>query len=146
MIENERQYRITKAWLERFAQSAQEIGASDSVSDPLIHAAVVAQYESQIEELQRDLADYDALRGGQITSLDVESLTALPEALVRARIAAGMTQKDLAKRLGLKEQQVQRYEATRYKGVSLERAQEVVNALGAQIHESLTLPSAEKAS
>jgi len=81
-----------------------------------------------------------------VTTLDVESLTALPEALIRARIAAGLTQKELAVRLGLKEQQVQRYESTRYHGVSLERTQAVVDALGVRIREHLTLPTDEKAS
>ena len=146
MIENERQYRIGKAWVEKFAQSAQQMAEPGAAADPLIQAAMVAQYQSQIEELERDLADYDALRGGQVTTLDVESLTALPEALIRARIAAGLTQKELALRLGLKEQQVQRYESTRYHGVSLERTQAVVDALGVRIRQHLTLPTAEKAS
>ena len=33
----------------------------------------------------------------------------LPIELIRARIAKGLTQKDLARKLGLKEQQIQRY-------------------------------------
>jgi len=107
---------------------------------------MVAQYESQIEEMQRDLGEYDALRDGRVAHLDVESLTALPDALIRARIAAGLTQKELALRLGLKEQQIQRYESSRYSGVSLERAQAVVDALGARIREQLTLPAAGKRS
>ncbi len=146
MIENERQYRITKAWVEKFTQSAQQMAEPGAAPDPLIQAAMVAQYQSQIEELQRDLDEYDALRSGRVASLDVDSLTALPDALIRARIAAGLTQKELAARLGLKEQQIQRYESTRYSGVSLERAQAVVDALGVRIHERLTLPTAEKAS
>jgi len=48
----------------------------------------------------------------------------------------------LAERLGLKEQQVQRYEATRYSGVTLERLQAVVDALGIQVREQVILPVA----
>ena len=140
MIENERQYRISKAWLEKFAQSAAQMAQPGASADPLIQAAMVEQYESQAEELRQELAEYEAPRAGQVTSLEVESLTALPEALIRARIAAGLTQKDLAARLGLKEQQVQRYEATRYAGVSLDRIQAVVEALGATIREQVLLP------
>jgi len=44
-----------------------------------------------------------------VSVLELESLAELPEALIRARIAVGLTQKGLAGRLGLKEQQVQRY-------------------------------------
>jgi len=56
MIENERQYRISKAWVEKFAQSAQQMAEPGAAADPLIQAAMVAQYQSQIEELERDLA------------------------------------------------------------------------------------------
>jgi len=143
MIENERQYRITKAWVERFSQSAQQVALGGEVPDPLIQAALIAQYTSQVEELQGELDAYEALRSGQVASIDVDSLIALPNALIRARIAAGLTQKELAARIGVKEQQIQRYEATRYAGVSLERAQAILDALGVQIREHLTLPISE---
>lgn len=146
MIANERQYRITKAWLKKFSDSARHVAESNDIADPLIRAAMVAQYESQVEELRHELDAYEALRSGHIVSLDVDSLAALPDALIQARIAAGLTQKELATRLGLKEQQVQRYEATGYSGVSLERAQAIVDALGVHIREHLTLPPPEKAS
>jgi len=69
----------------------------------------------------------------------------LPEALVRARKAAGLTQKELGRRLGLKEQQIQRYESTRYAGANLTRVQAVVDALGVRIHERVILPTAASA-
>jgi DNA-binding XRE family transcriptional regulator len=146
MIENERQYRITRAWVEKFAESAPRMSEPGASADPLIQEALVAQYQSQLEEFRRDLEEYDALRSGHVASLDVESLTALPEALIRARIAAGLTQKELGARLGLKEQQIQRYESTRYSGVSLEKAQAVMDALGVRISEHLTLSTPEKVS
>ena len=49
MIENERQYRITKAWIDRFSRSAQQIAQGGDVPDPLIQAALVAQYASHVE-------------------------------------------------------------------------------------------------
>jgi transcriptional regulator with XRE-family HTH domain len=82
------------------------------------------------------------LRGGHVAVLEFDTLTALPDALIRARTAAGVTQKELAARLGIKEQQVQRYEATRYAGANLERMQAVAEALGVTIHERVTLPAA----
>jgi hypothetical protein len=59
VIENERQYRITKAWVDTFARSAREMAEPGAVADPLIQAAMVAQYESQIEEMQHDLAEFE---------------------------------------------------------------------------------------
>ena len=59
---------------------------------------------------------------------------------MQARIAAGLNQKDLADRLGLKEQQVQRYEATGYQSASLARLREVVDALGVKVRKDIFLP------
>lgn len=44
----------------------------------------------------------------------------------------------LSERLGIAEQQVQRYEATTYAGVSIERVEAVADAVGLRITEELT--------
>ena len=71
------------------------------------------------------------------------SLADLPDALVRARIAAGLSHRELAARLGLKEQQVQRYEAERYAAASLSRLREVMTALGVELEGDVQLPTSE---
>jgi HTH-type transcriptional regulator / antitoxin HigA len=53
--------------------------------------------------------------------------------LIAARIIKRLSQKDLARRLGLQEQQIQRYEAERYKSISLARLQKVARALGVRL-------------
>ena len=49
---------------------------------------------------------------------------------LRAQIARGLNQKTLAGRLGLKEQQIQRYEASEYASASLARIRSVAEVLG----------------
>lgn len=142
MITNERQYRITKAEAERFEEALARAEEQSAHLHPRLQQAMREGLESQLQELREQLAEYEALRSGRIAVLELDSLGELPDALVRARISAGLTQRELAGRLGLKEQQVQRYEATRYAGVSLERIQQVVEALGAKIRERIILPSA----
>jgi ribosome-binding protein aMBF1 (putative translation factor) len=141
MIANELQYRHTRQWVERFEQARAAVDAQADLH-PRARKALRDQYDSQIEELRDQLAEYEALRAGQVREFELRSLKELPDALIRARIAAGLSQQDLAKRLGLKAQQVQRYEATRYAGVSLERVQAVADALGVQLHERVVLPTA----
>lgn len=63
----------------------------------------------------------------------VDSFDELPQALVKARIALRLSQKDLADRLGMKEQQIQRYECTDYRSASLSRLHDVVQALGVSV-------------
>jgi hypothetical protein len=121
VITNERQYRITKSWLERFERARAGVELEGATLQPRARQAMRDQYESQIEELREQLAAYEALRGGQVAVLELHSLRELPYVLIRARTAAGLTQKALAQRLGLKELQIQRYEATRYAGASLDR-------------------------
>lgn len=53
----------------------------------------------------------------------------LPEMLIEERYRLGLTQKQIAERMGLKEQQIQRYEATKYQSASLRRIGEVAKAL-----------------
>ena len=48
------------------------------------------------------------------------------------------TRKELADKLAVAEQQVQRYEATQYKGVSVERQQAVADALKLRVREVIT--------
>ena len=69
----------------------------------------------------------------------METVEDLPRALIRARIAAGMTQEGLARRLGVKPQQVQRYEATEYESASFTRICKVVQALGLKMAKSVRL-------
>jgi len=146
MIKNERQYRITKTEVEKFRASLEKWDATPpSGVDPIIHAAQKAAIESQLHDLQREVSEYDELRSGQTHVLEVASFEDLPDALVRARIALGLSQKELGERLGLKEQQIQRYEATGYSGASLARTTEVVNALGVRIRKEVFLPSAPNA-
>jgi len=146
MITNELQYRMSRRWLERFIEARASV---DEQSQLPVRAqqAFRDQYDSQIEELRQEIADYDSLRSGEITVLELNSLRELPEALIRARAASRLSQEGLAARLGLKKQQVQRYEATRYAGVSLERIQAVAEALGVTIREQVvfeTIPSAPR--
>ena len=143
MITTERQYRITKAAAERFAQALahEEQGAH---LDPRLRHAMREGIESELEILREQLAEYEALRSGRIAVLELDSLTALPDALIRARIAAGLTQKELATRLGLKEQQIQRYEATAYASASLRRITEIMQALQLQIADEMLLRASRR--
>lgn len=102
-----------------------------------------ASLDGQIATLDAQLRDYEALRAGQVAVVRADSLAELPDALVRARIGSGLTQRELAERLGLKEQQVQRYEAENYASASLSRLQEVMRVLGVELQAGLELPAHE---
>ena len=84
---------------------------------------------------------YESLRSGKRTKLAVASIDDLSRALIQGRIASGLTQKELATRLGLKEQQIQRYEATNYASASLVRVCEVAKSLGLKVKAEASVAS-----
>lgn len=142
MIKNERQYRITKAKADEFAEALKELEQSPSSEQvhPRLKKAQKEALRSQYEELLDELSAYDVL--SECSALDLPSFDRLPHALIQARIAEGLTQKELAKRLGLKEQQIQRYEATEYASASWERIRAVLGALHVDVRGELRLPRA----
>jgi ribosome-binding protein aMBF1 (putative translation factor) len=132
VIRNEKQYRITKAQVRRFQDAVAELAAQgrpSNVSARLWEAQREAA-RSQAEELQEQVAAYERLSAGRTKEVVLKAVEDLPKALIRARIAAGLTQEGLARRLGVKPQQVQRYEATEYESASFARIVKVVQALG----------------
>ena len=60
--------------------------------------------QMMIDNLRHEIEEYDALKQQQ-TPIKIASIQELPIALIRARIAMGMTQKELAEKMGVKEQQ-----------------------------------------
>ena len=146
MIKNERQYRITKAEAERFEQVLAKltVGAvRQGQLHPRMAQAEREAIESQLNDLLQEIKEYEDLKFGKISVIRLDSFDQLPEGLVRARIAAGLSQKALAQRLGLKEQQIQRYEAEGFMSASFQRLSEIANALGVKIREEIELPTQE---
>lgn len=144
MIKNARQYQLTKSQRQRFEAAllaARKAAASGGDTSELRQLEIDA-LASQVETLTQEVQEYDALTSGRTKVLEATSFDDLPRVLIQARIAAGLSQKDLADRLGLKEQQVQRYEATDYESASLSRINEVVRALGLRMRKEILLPDA----
>ncbi len=146
MIKNQRQYKITKAqWanLENAFSQVSDLIDSKTGMERRAYELQANALRSQIDELASEIAQYESLSSGKVSVLELHSLEELPQALIKARISAGLSQKDLADRLGLKEQQIQRYECTGYASSSISRIKEVIKALGLRIREEVFLPTAQ---
>ncbi|MCY4595385.1 MAG: helix-turn-helix transcriptional regulator [Bryobacterales bacterium] len=139
MIKNERQYRITRAQVEKFEHAiADLVSASDTLGvHPVLEKAELDALRGQLGDLEAELEEYQSLKSGKRQVLTLDSFDDLPRALGQGRIAAGLSQQELAAKLGIKEQQVQRYEASDYQSASLARVAEVVRALGLRVQTDL---------
>jgi ribosome-binding protein aMBF1 (putative translation factor) len=140
VICNEREYRITKSELRKFEEAidANPGYVPSKGTDPRMKEVMNDALESLAETLREEIQRYEDLRDGRVRQRELEGLTDLPTALIEARIAAGLTQKGLAERLGLQQQQIQRWESDRYSGVGLGRLQEIIDALGMRIRETVS--------
>lgn len=138
MITNERQYEQTRKQLDRLASLLASTEAGQAGDDGFrdVQAAGLA---SQIQDLREELVEYERLRDGATTVFEADSLAGLADTLVKARIARGWTQRNLAQALGVAEQQIQRYESTSYRSASLARLCDVAEALGVRITERAEL-------
>jgi ribosome-binding protein aMBF1 (putative translation factor) len=142
MITNERQYRITKAQLGQLRAALQAWNgkeARERTSSAVLAKAEREALQSQVEDLLEQVSEYEALKSGAVGTLTARGLEELPGILVRARIAGGLSQRQLAEKLGLKEQQIQRYEAENYATASLKRLVKIAEALDLEISETAVL-------
>ena len=82
-------------------------------------------YHAQLAE---EVNWYERVRRREIAPL--RNLTQIGRLLIGLRIANGLSQRELAERLCVAESQVSRDERNEYHGVTMERAQRVLDALG----------------
>ena len=92
---------------------------------------VMDPMESFHLQLSEEVVSYDRLKRGEFQ--DLENLRGMGHLLISLRIAQGMPQKELARRLDVHESQVSRDERNEYYGMTLERANKVLEALGVRL-------------
>lgn len=96
-----------------------------------------AFHEQIVEELQA----YEGYRRGDLGPLEESTnLHGLGLLLVALRIARGITQRELATRLGVSESMVSRDERNDYHGVTVQRASKVIDALEVDLGWFLKTP------
>ena len=132
MIRNERQYQASQAHRGRLLATRKGYEATPQ-TDPLAQAALLSSVDWLLGDVEAELAEYEALRAGAIGEVVAEGLGALPDLLVKARIAEGLTQRRLAERLGVAEEAVQRDEAGGYARAGLDRLVRVAETLGVRL-------------
>ena len=138
MITNERQYRITSAQLVKLKTAIGNFDfkeATKRIKSKILAKAEIEALRSEYENLSMQLHEYETLKSGTIEILKASNLEELPSILIRARIVKGLSQRQLADAIGLKEQQIQRYEAEEYASANLRRLADVSNALSLSITE-----------
>jgi len=144
MIRNEAEYReavqrlsAERTRLTEHRARLREAGLTDDevkrVIDPMesFHLQLVEEVESYERLKRREFDDLENFRG-------------LGHLLIALRIAQGLSQRELAKRLGVHESQVSRDERNEYFGMTLERAAKVLDALNVRLRTTVEMDVARE--
>jgi hypothetical protein len=75
-------------------------------------AAIRSSYESMIRQLEDEPGEYDQMKSGALTLPHVERLDQIALVIAKIRIAKGVSQTELARRLGVSKQVISRYLCT----------------------------------
>jgi transcriptional regulator with XRE-family HTH domain len=122
VIRNERQLAMAKKKLSRVEEAA----ASAAESERRIWLSLVTDLVCEIRE-------FEALTRGAVTVFEIGCMDEISAALIKARIAQKITQAELAERLGVSEQMVQKDEAGGYEHARATRLADVCDALGYEL-------------
>jgi len=127
MIKSDTQRDRTVAQIEGFRRAL----AKADVEEPgKRSAAIRGSYESMIRQLEDELREYDELKSGVLNLPQVERLGQIAPFIARIRIAKGVSQTELARRLGVSKQVISRYEESDYQTVAIARLEEILDAIG----------------
>lgn len=144
MISNEREYAIARASMERFQRALSEFSIVDEIErgvDPKIASAQKESFAFQVDQLGDEIRRYEILKKGLAKSIKIDGLDGIGAALIETRIASGLSQKMLANRAGIQEQQIQRYEKDLYRSASLRRLSLICSALDSEFSGFIDPPS-----
>lgn len=141
VISNDRQEREARLLLDQISAALTSDAAFRALANGLPHVSLEPLRNSLRAEETELLASLDAYanaKNGDVEAMTTRAGRDVGEKLIAARLARNWTQKDLARRLFLPEQQVQRYEAERYQSINLGALQRVARTLGVVLEANVS--------
>jgi transcriptional regulator with XRE-family HTH domain len=122
-------------YIRNYRSHLESIGLSGEMLDRALQPAL-----SFHEQLKEEVTTFEKMRRGELGALT--SLTHIGRWLIGVRISRNLSQRELAERLNVSEAQVSRDERNEYHGITVERAQHILQTMGVQfrIEEDFTNP------
>lgn len=103
MIKNNIELKISQESLTQFLSSLQDINYDETFQkqSPKKQEIYRKALEGEVENLQRQIKEYELLRSGKLHDIMSDKFTELPINLIRARIARGYDEKYIANKLNI---------------------------------------------
>ncbi|WP_029889815.1 helix-turn-helix domain-containing protein [Polycyclovorans algicola] len=143
VISNERQARDVASSIEQISSALSSEQVLKAIVGGLPREVIEGVRRSLIyerRELVATLESYQAAKSGDCAPMKQRAGDDPGALLIVARIVRGWSQKELARKLGLKEQAIQRYEAERYRSISLSNLLRVARALSVDLSAEISSP------
>jgi len=134
MLRTEKEYEGAKVQLSKFQEAydaqVKELMDKKKLSKEQAESSLSSTltYGKQYME---DVELYERLKKGDLPPSS--HFSSMGRYLIAARIAKGMTQRDLAQQLNVNEASVSRDERNEYHGVSLEKTEKILKVLGCKL-------------
>lgn len=138
MIRNEKQYEYTQELAKRCEHTLANYDVQDEEiknNDPW-WSVMRESIQSHLDTFRAEIAEYERLvkcDGALALKIEADSILELPRVLIKARIAAKLTQKELADRLGLEESRIKQYEDSDYQCASWVEIIDITEALAVEL-------------
>lgn len=132
MIKNEKQYNITRKKLHEFEEGISRLKNGREQLPPKEEMLLVSMLVMQ-KQLQDEIAQYELVKSLTSAVLAERSIDDLPILLIEYKIQSGMTQKEFSQKVGMKEQQLQRYEAENFNSISFRNLLKIIHAIGLEV-------------
>lgn len=135
MIKDELQYEVSKEWVEKFNKTlaAMERDEEAKRKDFLKWDAGRGSIQCHLDQLHEEIAEYERLMAwdkSKPIEIVVENFNRLSEALIKARMAAKISEEELAEILDIDPERIKEYEKRKYQNASLIEILEISLALG----------------
>lgn len=139
MIKTDNEYRLTleriEAQAERMRQERAACVAEGCTPEEV--QRLLDPVECFHAQLREEADSYEKLKKGDFDEL--KNFHGIGYILIAMRIYQGLSQRELAEKLGVHESQVSRDERNEYRGITVERANRILEALGAELRTNIVM-------
>ncbi|HBB33199.1 MAG TPA: DNA-binding protein [Cyanobacteria bacterium UBA8803] len=141
MIKDDQHYRNIQSWVQKFEQSLSQLDRNENEkaqNNPQLREAYRNGIQRKLDDLRKEIQDYETLTTHDPKIplvLKLEDINDLPLLLIKARMAAKLSPKELADLAGLEEAQIQEYEENDYETASFLDVIAVFDALDIKVQK-----------
>lgn len=137
MITSDKQLEASKQQLAMLQQSL--IAPVDENITEVVRNASKVQLQNLIDDVQKEIADYERLKSAGIQDIQIHSVDDLLVAPIRYRIASHMSVDAFSRKVEVSARQIHRYEAESYKNVNTSTLTKILEKLNLHINGRVIL-------